>query len=112
MERFLRCELCGKAFEMEDGLDTFEAVDDMEAELWGHIEFEHPDVHEEWQNWDTPEMIEELYRFYRQTDLWADAERRAYIERRFEEFKGKHGWKELAAEDAVECFVRFVGKDC
>lgn len=30
----------------------------------------------------------------------------------FDNFKEKHGWKGLAAEDAIECFIRFVGKDC
>ena len=39
-----------------------EGVDnDVEEELWGHIQIHHEDIFEEVQNWETPDMIEECY---------------------------------------------------
>lgn len=35
--------------------------DDVEEELWGHIQMKHEDKFEEVQNWETPDMIEECY---------------------------------------------------
>jgi hypothetical protein len=34
---------------------------DIEEELWGHIQMCHPEMFEEVQNWETPDMIEECY---------------------------------------------------
>lgn len=34
---------------------------DVEEELWGHIQMHHKDKFEEVQNWETPDMIEECY---------------------------------------------------
>ena len=34
---------------------------DIEEELWGHIQMHHEDKFEEVQNWETPDMIEECY---------------------------------------------------
>lgn len=33
------------------------------------------------------------------------------IREKFEEFKGKTGWRGLDAENAIESFIRFVGKE-
>lgn len=33
------------------------------------------------------------------------------IREKFEEFKGMTGWRGLDAENAIESFIRFVGKE-
>lgn len=48
------CIHCGEVF-------VFEYDDDPEEELWAHLQFDHSEVHEELQDWDTPEMLEECY---------------------------------------------------
>lgn len=41
---------------------TYEDIgNDVEEELWGHIQRHHEDKFEEVQNWETPDMIEECY---------------------------------------------------
>lgn len=49
------CKECGEVFEMES------PTDDPEETLWGHLQFEHPDLYEECQSWETPDMVSEFF---------------------------------------------------
>lgn len=48
------CKTCGAVFTEDDAYD-------MEETLWGHIQDRHPDVFEEVECFETPDMIEECY---------------------------------------------------
>ena len=57
-----KCMYCGIHFEgkwpepnaaVEDG--------DFEQKLWGHIQMNHPDIFEDYQNLETPDMLEMCY---------------------------------------------------
>lgn len=52
------CNLCGEVFYCEND-DDFD--DNVEEILWHHIEMEHEEEFEEYQNWETPYMIEEYF---------------------------------------------------
>ena len=43
------------------GFSCWDIDNDIEEELWGHIQMNHKDKFEEVQNWETPDMIEECY---------------------------------------------------
>ena len=43
------------------GFSCWDADNEVEEELWGHIQMHHEDKFEEVQNWETPDMIEECY---------------------------------------------------
>ena len=60
MEIIMRCNLCGKSvcsFDWNE--DMYD--EDIDEDIWGHLQFKHPEEFEELQDWDTPEMIEEVY---------------------------------------------------
>ena len=48
-----KCKYCG--------FIHWDVDNDVEEELWGHIQMNHEDKFEEVQNWETPDMIEECY---------------------------------------------------
>ena len=48
-----KCKYCG--------FDCCDVDNDVEEELWGHIQMNHEDIFEEVQNLETPDMIEECY---------------------------------------------------
>ena len=48
-----KCKYCG--------FSCWDVDNDIEEELWGHIQMEHEDKFEEVQDWETPYMIEECY---------------------------------------------------
>lgn len=54
MEYNYKCKYCGH----EIGGPDFE---ELEEELWGHIQMDHEEVFEELQCFDTPEMLEIAY---------------------------------------------------
>lgn len=49
-----KCKFCNHS--------CWDVDNDIEEELWGHIQIHHPDIFEEVQNWETPYMIEECYK--------------------------------------------------
>lgn len=50
-----KCKYCG--------FGCWDVDNDVEEELWGHIQMCHEDKFEEVQNWETPDMIEECYEY-------------------------------------------------
>ena len=48
-----RCKYCG--------FDHWDVDNDIEEELWGHIQMHHTEVFDEVQDLETPYMIEECY---------------------------------------------------
>lgn len=50
------CKYCGYEIE-EDNLFN----DDIEEDLWGHIQMNHEDIYENIQDLESPDMIEECY---------------------------------------------------
>ena len=55
------CVHCGEVFD-------FAYDDDWEQELWTHLSYEHEDIHEEIQDYNTPEMLEECYIVYEEAE--------------------------------------------
>lgn len=53
--RVYKCKHCGIETKVVDD------IDEIEEELWGHIQLEHEEVFEEVQGDDTPFMLEECY---------------------------------------------------
>lgn len=49
------CKLCGGLIQYDD----FEW--DIDEDLWGHLNLEHEEKHDEVKDWETPFMIEECY---------------------------------------------------
>ena len=58
-----KCKCCGELIEFakEDFNCDGDYHPDGEELLWGHIQFDHEELFEEIQNWETPYMIEECY---------------------------------------------------
>jgi hypothetical protein len=53
MCRKYKCKYCN--------FNNWDFNNDIEEELWGHIQMHHKDKFEEVQNLETPDMIEECY---------------------------------------------------
>lgn len=53
MCRKYKCKYCN--------FNNWDSNNDIEEELWGHIQMYHKDKFEEVQNLETPDMIEECY---------------------------------------------------
>lgn len=53
MSTRFRCKYCG--------FDCWDVDNDIEEELWGHIQMNHKEIFEEVENLETPFMIEECY---------------------------------------------------
>lgn len=50
-----RCKYCGCVF-------CGESEEDMDEDLWGHIQINHENKFKEVQDWETPYMVEECYK--------------------------------------------------
>lgn len=56
-----RCKTCGSEFEEIDDEDFAWFEDYGEEALWGHIQLDHPELYQECQTWETPDMLEVYY---------------------------------------------------
>lgn len=53
-----KCKDCGSEFVADDPEDRSWFADYGEEALWGHLQVDHPEVYEEYQNLETPDMLE------------------------------------------------------
>lgn len=66
-----RCKACGAEFEVDDeDHNWFNYCG--EEDLWGHIQLDHPDIYEECQTWETPDMLDV---YFEHVIEWKEPER-------------------------------------
>lgn len=52
-----KCRNCGETFLIDAGV-----FDEYEELLWAHIQMEHPEIFDKYEDFETPFMLEECYK--------------------------------------------------
>ena len=60
------CKECGSDFTYDNDDDFYEWG---EEQLWGHIQLDHPEIYQECQTWETPDMLDVYFDEIRESEV-------------------------------------------